>query len=130
MSHFVESEHLDVPTLSALRLSCKKLRGVADSNKLWSKVPYILESGKINMPCFTMLKLKCAGTEGVCVETVCKATQTHYALKKARPFPEVSYSARLSSTARDITGMDPIDLLIERRSAVLHDTRDCYPEGR
>ena len=88
-------------TLGAVRVCCKKLRAAADSNSLWKAIPLTLKSGKINLPCFTMLKQKCTGTEGVCVETVCKATLAHFALKKARPFPEVSYlKVEVCNTAR------------------------------
>lgn len=89
MSFFLKEENCDLATLRAVRLCCKKLRSVSDSNKIWNAVPLVLKSGKINLSCLTVLKQKCIGTEGICVEAVCKGTMTHFALKKTRPFHEV-----------------------------------------
>lgn len=94
VSFFIKGETIDAVTVSTLRLCCKKLRSVADAKDLWSAVPLILNSGKINLPCLSMKSHKCVGTEGICVETVCKATMGHYALKKARPFPEVNNNSK------------------------------------
>lgn len=80
----------DVATLLSIRLTCKQLRGIADSPEIWKLCPVVTERSVINFYALTFLSIKCTGTEGTCTKVVHKGTGEEFALKKSRPFPNVS----------------------------------------
>ena len=87
---FVADKSSDESTFAAIRLTCRKLRTCADAHHVWKDIPLVYPNGSIRLQSFLQQKKPDkAGTEGFCIRVVSKATGSLYALKEARPFPEV-----------------------------------------
>lgn len=87
----VADQSSDQSTYAAIRLTCRKLRTFADSHVVWKDIPLVNSNGSLVLQSFLLdRKPDNAGTEGFCAKVMSKATGSLYALKEARPFPEVS----------------------------------------
>jgi hypothetical protein len=68
---------------------CRRLYSLITSSELWYNIPTTLpSSGALNLNCFTYIGLKNQGTEGKCYHAVSRKSRKHYAIKRARVFPD------------------------------------------
>jgi serine/threonine protein kinase len=87
MSFIVCKKGIDVDSFLSLQSISVHVKGLANSRSLWGNVPHVLANGKLNLSAFKLIREKCKGTEGTCFHAFSRPTKRHYAVKKARVYP-------------------------------------------
>jgi hypothetical protein len=120
LGFIVTPNTVDRAAFASVIVTCQRLKALAGSKGLWRECPHVLASGELNTTALQILGLKGEGTEGLCFRAFSRPHQCHYAVKRARVFPDVSDHVLWIVALAYVTG---------RGSALLHDARTCCAQG-